>query len=40
MIHVQEGALRPFEQDVGASLVGFVERPRDVCQHRADEGLG
>src|SRR5471032_467278 len=34
MVDVEQGALRAFEQQVGAGLVGFVQRARYVGDHR------
>ena len=39
MVHVQQGALRAFKQQVVAAQVGFVQLARDIGQHGAD-GFG
>lgn len=33
MVHIQQGALRTFEQEIITRLVRVVEFPRNVCHH-------
>ena len=45
MVHIQQGALRTFEQEIITRLVRVVEFPRDVCHHGLEKfcvvhGLG